>query len=1268
MRLTRNMRKLLLKVAIFFIFSITIHDITFAQYIGLDPETPITQYTLKSWTIDNGLPSNAIINIIQSQDGYIWIASYGGVARFDGLSFTIYKSRINNALYTEAAKIVCEDKDGIIWIGTQRGITLIKDDNIYRDKKLKILDELNIESIFVDKKNCVWIGTNVNGLFKYENDSLIHLDKLNNFTTNSIYSIFEDNNENIWIGTINGELLKFRDNVFTPCDMHNSSEEIFSFYQDRENIIWVATSNGVYTIVNDKLQKHPNFNIRFVINIIEDVNGYLWISTSVDGLYRFNKYTFQKEHLSEINGLPNNRVQKIIFDKQGNLWGGTYRNGLFQITDNKFICFSKSEGLYSELNTAILQYDENEFWVANEKGTIDIIKNGQASPLKTKISALSPRIKHMLKDSKGNVWISTYAGLLKIAGHKEKLYDMDNGFPDNYIRKTFEDSDGNIWVATNRTGIHIIKADGSIFTINSSNGLSSNYVMTIIRYKPGIIIAGTKKGIDFIKNDSVIKQYTMASGLPDNMIFNIYKDKEDILWISTNTGISRFENNSFTNYNVESGLKTNNVFDIIEDNFGYFWMPGPTGIMKVSKKQLNDYADGKINKIDCLFYDKSDGLKSPVCLGATESLKDTKGNIWFLTAEGIAQIDPKKTDASNELPPVFIEKVYTSDSSFNLNTSINIRPKYNRFNIKYTAIDLVFPEKILFKYKLEPFEKDWIDAEHKRAVSYTNIDPGNYTFKLRSTNNNGIWNENYVSIKIKVLPAWYQTFLFKIALFVFIISGIIFWNNLRINRIKKQRNILEKLVKERTLEILQQKEEISIQAEHLENINHELEKLSIVASETDNGVIIANDKGKIEWINEGFTKMFGHNLQELIQNKGDSLINSSNNINIKTHYNKCIKEKKSVVYSSLNVTKSGKEIWVQTTLTPVLDNNGNINKLLAIDSDITKIKEAENKIKEQNDEILAQSEDLQAANDKLIELDQFKEELTGMIIHDLKNPLNAIIGLAESDIVKQSGKQMLNMIMNILDVNKFENTEIKIQTSNTSIYEVSKLALSQVDLLYQQKNIQLINHIQNFYVDIDPEIIERVFINLLTNAIKYTPNNGTITLKSEEYSPNFIRIKVSDTGQGIPQEKMHKVFGKFEQVIARDSGLTRSTGIGLTFCKLFVEAHGGEIGVESEENKGSTFWFTLPIGNQGNEEIIIEEEIIEEKPIDLTQSERKLLKPFLLKLQKLEVYESTEVEKIIEQIDCSKTQNLQKWKAEMDNAMEALNEEKYKKLIHLIDE
>ncbi|MFC2104835.1 two-component regulator propeller domain-containing protein [Bacteroidota bacterium] len=838
MRSINYISKLRLSLILTFILLSIYHHISFAQVISLDPEKSITQYTLKSWTIDNGLPSNAINDITQSQNGYIWIATYGGVVRFDGIKFTKYSSQNSDALLTEATKLVCEDKNGTIWIGTQKGIALFQNNNLYRSKNLKTLDNANIESIFVDKKNNVWIGTNANGLYRYEADTLIYFKDFEKLTSSAIYAIYEDNIGVIWIGTLKGELIKYENKVFTPCDINNSTETIYSFYQNSRGIMWVGASTGIYTIENDKLQKLSDINIRFIENIIEDINGQYWISSSSDGLYRYDNTLCKSELLSEANGLPNNRVTKIILDNQGNLWGGTYRTGIFQITDGKFTCYSESEGLYSTTNTAILEYGKDEFWLANEMGTIDIIKNGKINQLKTKIPIPSPQIKDMFKDSKGNVWISTYAGILKIEKQEEKLFNINNGFPDNYIRKTFEDFKGNIWIATNRTGIHKFRNDGSVLTLNSSNGLNTDYVMTIIQYKPDIIIAGTKKGFNLIKNDSVIKQYSVSDGLPDNLIFNIYKDNEDILWISTNSGISRFENNSFTNYSTENGLQTNNVYDIIEDNLGYFWMPGPTGIMKVSKQQLNDFAAEKISKIDYIFYDKSDGMKSSVCLGATKSLKDSNGNLWFLTAEGIAIIDPKEITLSKDLPPVFIEKVYAGDSIFDLNEIINIHAKHKRFNIDYTAIDLIFPQKISFKHMLEPFETEWTDAGNVRTISYTNIDPGIYTFKVRSTNNHGIWNENYVSIKVRVLPAWYQTLLFKISIFIIVFGGIVVWYKSRINRVKRQRNILEKEVEERTHEINQQKEEILTQSEELkaqrdlaqeqkEKIEHQNEELEI---------------------------------------------------------------------------------------------------------------------------------------------------------------------------------------------------------------------------------------------------------------------------------------------------------------------------------------------------------------------------------------------------------------------------------------------------------
>ncbi len=322
---------------------------------------------------------------------------------------------------------------------------------------------------------------------------------------------------------------------------------------------------------------------------------------------------------------------------------------------------------------------------------------------------------------------------------------------------------------------------------------------------------------------------------------------------------------------------------------------------------------------------------------------------------------------------------------------------------------------------------------------------------------------------------------------------------------------------------------------------------------------------------------------------------------------------------------------------------------------------------DKNEEILIRAEELKTVNIKLQRLGKFKEEMTGMIVHDLKNPLNSVISLAENDIVKQSGKQMLNIVMNILDVQKFEDAEIQLKLTNNSIFEVSKAAIYQVKLLYEQKNIKIKNQIENYVAKIDPEIIERVFVNILTNAIKHTPNNGIITLEAIENLPDYIRVKITNTGMGIPLDKLHSVFGKFKQLKAKKSGITAATGIGLTFCKIFIEEHGGKIGVDSEVGKNTTFWFTLPVGEQGSAKINSTKGSPEKERLILTPEEIEILKPLLSKLQKLVVYESSAIEEILGQIDFSKTENLDKWKRQMDNATYALNEEKYKVLIHLFD-
>ncbi|HQN94400.1 MAG TPA: ATP-binding protein [Prolixibacteraceae bacterium] len=319
-------------------------------------------------------------------------------------------------------------------------------------------------------------------------------------------------------------------------------------------------------------------------------------------------------------------------------------------------------------------------------------------------------------------------------------------------------------------------------------------------------------------------------------------------------------------------------------------------------------------------------------------------------------------------------------------------------------------------------------------------------------------------------------------------------------------------------------------------------------------------------------------------------------------------------------------------------------------------------VEERTGEIIEQARELKTINEKLVEMDKFKQGVTSMIVHDLKNPINAIINTTKSnpetqlERIIQTGRQMLNLVMNILDVSKFEETKIPLTIENHNLLNVSQRAIGQVLFLSNEKNITILNHINpELGIRADAEMVERVFANILTNAIKYTSNNGSIVIHVES-KDDFLRISITDNGIGIPSDKLQHVFQKFGQVVAKNSGSVRSTGLGLTYCKMVIEAHGGSIGVESEQEKGSTFWFTLPAKTA----IYVSNQLFQKaetiKHVQLSEANRALLNEQLNELRRIEFYKVSEIIAILDQIDESNDEDIRAWKQALISAVETGNE------------
>lgn len=950
----------------------------------LNPNKKLSQYIYRNWHAQNGMPSDVSVNLLQSTDGYIWVATYNGIIRFDGANFSVYDLNSIEGLGKSSVQIqsLAQGADGTIWFAALQGIVGYKDFNFFRDPLLNELNSSIIETLFFDSKtNSLWIGTNSNGLFRYRNKKLESFPKLQDITKAAVNCIVSDENGVIWIGTEAGEIARLKNGLFDIVTLNVRLGSISGFYVNKTGRIWVATGKGIYFIENELLVQEPLLGDINATDVIEDSFGSLWIG-SQNGILRYHIEQNKIEVNNESKGFPSNLVRNIAFDREGNLWVATYRKGIVQISDGCVVNYSVDEGLSNNIITGIAQVDSNRFYFGDETGVINVLENGKLSVLKTKVTIPRDRLKHLMVDSYKNFWISTYGGLIRIDRQgKEKVFNLLTGFPSESIRLTFEDSQHNIWVGTRTDGLFRLDPNGALIqAYNLKNGLTSNYIMGLEEDAKGRIIVATKNGINFIENSTISKHLNAKEGLPGNFAFNIYADENNVLWVSSNDGLIRVENDTtILVFNITNGLFDNVVYDVLEDNDGFLWLSSNFGVVRISKGELESFAAGKSNSFSQRIFGQSDGMKNSNCIGATKALKATNGIMYFQTSGGVAVINPKTIVEEEEYNDILFENIFTENSNYYPSVNgFKIPPGNKRFQIHFTALNFTSPDKLKFRFKLEPFDNDWVFAGNERMARYTNINPGKYKFTVNVSGVDGYWSSQLFTIPIEVEPLWHQTVWARLIISLIIAFFIWFIYKLRMHTIKLQKEELENQVNLRTALIAQQKAE-------LENLAFEFEKLSIVARHTNNAILIADYNGNILWINDAFTRLYGYSLEEYKASKGSTIIEASSNSDIAYVIENCIQTKEPVTYTTQVAPKFRGKTWIQTTLTPIPNEDGTIRNFVTIDTDITALKDAEAEMVSMSDEIITQNEAIMQQNDEIINQRDELEQVNNLLVAHTEN-------------------------------------------------------------------------------------------------------------------------------------------------------------------------------------------------------------------------------------------------------------------------------------------
>lgn len=795
------------------------------SFSTLNPDKNLSQYILKSWDTEHGLSSESTNVLMQGSNGYMWIGTYTGLHRFDGNRIEIFGPQ-NSNLPSRNVLAMTFDTSHVLWLGTLHGVCKYENGDFLIPEQLNEIKDLSIEDIIATKQGDIWISTKSNHIFRLSNNILTEYTYKFNVEKNTVLTIADAPDGKVYIGTDDSRIYSYDKGQVAQVPFNEKVNGIYKILVSNDKV-YVGTGRGLFVYQNNRFTKLRVLQNTTITSLLEDQQGFLWMGT-MRGLFRYNPEENSIDSLTEQQGLPNNIIRDLAFDQQGNLWGGTYRKGFFQLSDGSITSYSKNDGLSSNVITAITEIDGNKFILGDEEGNLNLAVNGEVSPYQGEIGLPKARLKHLYTDKQNRIWASTYGGLVLLDGVNSRLYNVDNGFPDNFVRHVYQDSKGVIWVGTKNSGLMKMKGLSSWEVINTDDGLSSNYIMSIDENKRGQLVVGTISGANIIEDGEVIKTILLEDGLPSNFMFATYSTSK-YLWIATNDGLTGYSEDRTIVFNTENGLPTNIIYDIIPDNAGNLWLPSEKSIIKLNLEELEFAADALKNDLAEQQFDKSHGMKNNHCLGGVHSFKDKDGNLWIPTLGGVAFINTDEITKSDLDATLIVESIIADGQRLEVNNKTHIPSNTDRLNIEFTGIDYKNSDKLQFRYKLEPFDKHWIKTEVNRNALYTNLPPGNYTFHVQ-IGVNDTFGDQYIRKEIILHAAWWQTIWAKTFFVVLIISFSMAVYVISIKALRAKNKRLEVMVGERTVELENQKEELTIALENLSNAQERIVQSEKMAS------------------------------------------------------------------------------------------------------------------------------------------------------------------------------------------------------------------------------------------------------------------------------------------------------------------------------------------------------------------------------------------------------------------------------------------------------
>ncbi|WP_243309807.1 two-component regulator propeller domain-containing protein [Fundidesulfovibrio agrisoli] len=1132
----------------------------------------------------SGLADNNIRSLAVSRDGTLWAGTRsGGLSRYDGATQS-FTSHLNNtadqgSVPSNEIHAIHEAPNGILLLGTAQGLaewSPALNRCLARAGEDQPKGARDVMSIAQTPSGAIWVASRkrvsrydleAHTLHPLENPALASI-----LPGTGVNTLFADGENTLWVGTETDGLIRV-DLATGKADSFIPGACVYRVLRDRRGALWVSCDQGLARYrVTDRAEGFEMFannpldpdslSQNDAMSLLEDASGILWVGTYSGGLNKLvpgsRYFSSYKSIPGDVSSLPGREVSAVLRDRDGLVWVGTRYDGL--------ACMGGENGA----------------------GRRKVLKAYRHDPKNPADTLTEDSINCLMEDSKGRIWVGTVDTGLNVLDKKTgrfSAYRHDPADPGSLSQDKIwcllEDSDGYIWVGTSKAGLNRLNpATGKVtrYMHDASDpcSISHDRVRRIVQARDGSLLIGTNAGLNRL--DRGTGKFTHWSNEPGNpgslsndRVTPIVEEFSGALWVGTDSGLNRYNPDTglFTRYGVGQGLADDGIQGLALDRAGKVWMSTFKGISRL------DPDTGEVRN-----YSRRDGLVGlEFTMNAYYQAAD--GELFFGGFSGLNSFFPGLVEANGHAPPVAICELRVNNrlrplQGYPNTAEVRLEPADHSLSIDFSGLDFANTGRNRYAYMLEGFDASWVDSGQVHSATYTNLDPGTYRFLVKAANNEGLWGGESELLSAVVVPPYWRTVWFKALLGLMALGAAYSGYAWRLGSLKARRLELEQTVARQTASL---RHEIDERVKAEAELRESQQSFQAIFQYSPVAVVISSmADGRLIQVNKAFCNLMGQPVEQLLGRTGLE-VGLWEGPEQRREVVEKLREKRLLLNMELGtITSGGRNIYTLCSVT-VVDLFKEPCALWLI-SDISDRKTLEK-------EIIAARERAEAAN-------QAKSDFLANVSHEIRSPLNAILGLTELAInrepepeqrtllekVTSASHVLLGVINDLLDISKIEAGKMELCPAPFSLRAVLTRLRDIFEHKAQEKGV-------DFSVEIGPGIpesvlgdslrLEQVLINLVGNAVKFTERGRVAVTADCGREPDgsvLLRCTVRDSGIGMTPEQLEKVFQPFVQAEGSTSRRFGGTGLGLSIVSRLVAMMGGEVTVQSEQGRGSTFTFT----------------------------------------------------------------------------------------------